>query len=201
MFPSVIPVSEREPRAAGQTGHGMRREPLPWALTRDPGAGRPCGRHPPQVFGLGDLPHTVARQPRIRTGFPCLGTTISGGSYGGHPQYRRLARRVQAWAASASPFVVRTARRTHTISHPGSPRSAHTFSHPGSPRSAHTFSHPGSPRSGLSGIQSFGRSGKRAALVRNPGEDQAAVAGTTWFLDSGSRSPGSRPGSLGRNDE
>ena len=34
------------------------------------------------------------------------------------------------------------------------------------------WSHPGSPRSGLSGIQSFSHSGKRAALVRNPGKIQ-----------------------------
>ena len=52
-------------------------------------------------------------------------------------------------------------------------------------RAAPTLSHPGSPRSGLSGIQ---------------GKHRSRRHGSARFLDSGSRSPGSWPGSLGRND-
>ncbi len=48
------------------------------------------------------------------------------------------------------------------------------------------LSHPGTARSAVSGIQK---------------KHQPRHHGSAWLLDSGSRSPGSRPGSLGRNDE
>ena len=179
--PSGCPARRGSAGALGNSPCGLKHPSL------DSPTGPRCSASPsrprlrqPQPLHPSAIPEACATHPghpgSPRSTQPPVIPEARAAGYPGSRKEDRPQQQESAWFLdSGSRSLCSLGRNDGGWSHPGSPRSTHLQSSR-KPAQHPTPSHPGSPHSRLSGIQSFSHSGKRAALVRNPGMDYAMAA-------------------------